>query len=142
MKPDPITYTSGDDARTDELAAIHTAVTAFNNAAAPLDDVRPLVCLARLSDGTLVGGAIARTWGGCCELQQLWVEEAHRRCGIGRELVGRIEHAASNRGCTVIYLETFSFQAPTLYRKLGYAQACELTGFPDGITKLLMQKAL
>ena len=33
---------------------------------------------------------------------------------------------AAQRGCTVFYLETFSFQAPALYRRLGYEVAASV----------------
>lgn len=109
-----------------------------NASAAPLDDVVPLSCFARLPDGAVVGGAIGRTWGVCCELQQLWVEPARRRQGLGAELVNAFEAHAAARGCSTYYLETFSFQAPSLYRALGYEVALALEGFGPGIVKYTM----
>ena len=52
-----------------------------NEAAAPVGDVARLSCFVSLAS-TIVGGAVGRTWGECCELQQLWVDPAHRRRGI------------------------------------------------------------
>jgi len=43
---------------------------------------------------------------------------------------------------TVVYLDTFSFQAPEFYRRCGYAVALRIDGFPDGIAKHLMVKHL
>ena len=125
-----------------DAAMVDAGLDAFNASAADLDAVRPLACFARRADGTLVGGAIARTWGACCEIQQLWVDEAHRRQGIGRRLVGMVEAEARARGCTLLYLETFSFQCPDLYRALGFEIACAFEGFPDGIVKYTMRKAI
>ena len=85
--------------------------------------------------GHVVGGAVARTWGACAELLQLWVEPGHRRRGIGASLVRRFEEHAASQGCTVCYLTTFSFQAPGLYGALGYEVAWEVRGFPQGIVK-------
>ena len=48
--------------------------------------------------------------------------------------------AAAERGATVIYLDTFSFQAPAFYRRCGYESALRIDGFPDGIAKHLMTK--
>jgi GNAT superfamily N-acetyltransferase len=121
---------------------IDESLESFNTASADLAAVRPLGCFARLPTGRIVGGAIGRTWGRCCELRQLWVEEAYRRRGIGTRLVRLIEARARDRGCRVIFLETFSFQAPDLYRRLGYEVACQIEGFPDGITKFLLRKSL
>lgn len=108
-----------------------------NESAAPVRDVVRLSCFASES-GAIVGGAVGRRWGECCELQQLWVEPGYRRRGIGSKLVRRFEAHAAERGCRTFYLETFSFQAPSFYRKLGYNAAAEIGGFPEGIVKYLM----
>jgi ribosomal protein S18 acetylase RimI-like enzyme len=110
----------------------------FNESAAPLHDVRPLACFARTPEGSVIGGVVGRTWGLCAELQQLWVERAHRRRGIASQLVRAFEASARERGCGSVYLETFSFQAPQLYRALGYSVRLELSGFAPGINKFVM----
>ena len=132
-----LTYTTHDEA-IPAASAIDAGLDAFNLQAAPLDGVVPIVCIARTASGDVAGGAVARTWGRCAELQQLWVAEQHRRQGIGRQLVRLYEERARTRGCTTFYLTTFSFQAPSLYRALGYLSAMELDGFPDGIVKYVM----
>lgn len=109
-----------------------------NEAAAPLHEVRPLSCFARSAGGEVVGGAVGRTWGECCELQQLWVRPDCRRQGLGARLVRLFEQRAEERGCRTFYLETFSFQAPALYRALGYEVQLEIAGFGPGIAKYTM----
>jgi ribosomal protein S18 acetylase RimI-like enzyme len=110
----------------------------FNAAAAPLHEVRPLACFARVPDGSVIGGVVGRTWGLCCELQQLWVDPAYRRRGIASQLVRAFEIRGRERGCRSVYLETFSFQAPALYRLLGFTVRLELQGFAPGIAKFVM----
>jgi len=122
----------------DEAEVVDAGLGSSNEAAAPLHEVRFLSCFARLPAGQVVGGAVGRTWGSCCELQQLWVEPAHRRQGIGARLVKAFERRAESRGCRTFYLETFSFQAPELYRSLGYEARLELRGFGSGIVKYTM----
>ena len=104
--------------------------------------MRPLSSFARLGSGEVVGGAVGRTWGRCCELQQLWVAEAHRGRGIGAGLVRAFEAAAVQRGCSVCYLETFDFQAPGLYRALGYEVAYSHRVYPHDIVRHLMVRQL
>jgi GNAT superfamily N-acetyltransferase len=98
--------------------------------------------LARLPDGTLVGGAVGRTWGSCCELLQLWVDAAHRGRGIATQLVQAFEARAAARGCRIYYLTTLSFQAPGLYQRLGYDVLAQIDGYPEGIVKYLMHKVV
>jgi hypothetical protein len=52
--------------------------------------------------------------------------------------VKEFERRGRELGCRTFYLETFSFQAPALYRALGYAIKLELGGFPEGIRKYIM----
>jgi len=121
---------------------VDAGLEAANAAAAPLSDVQPLACFAHAASGNVIAGAVGRTWGACGELQQLWVEPEVRRNGIASRLVRMFEERATARGCRVFYLETFSFQAPAFYRKLGYHSALELRGFPSGIVKYVMIKKL
>ncbi|MGQ3054109.1 MAG: GNAT family N-acetyltransferase [Roseateles sp.] len=123
-----------------EAAVVDSGLGQANDAAAPLHEVRPLSCFARDAAGRVVGGAIGRRWGSCCELQQLWVEPPSRRQGIGAELVRAFEAHARTHGCVSFYLETFSFQAPALYESLGYRTAHEHAAYPHGIVKYLMVK--
>jgi len=124
----------------DAAAVVDQGLGEANEAAAPLHEVRALACIARDGAGTVIGGAVGRTWGECCELQQLWVMPQHRRAGLGAALVRRFEARALARGCTFFYLETFSFQAPALYRSLGYDTLDRSAAFPHGIVKFAMAK--
>ncbi len=54
----------------------------------------------------------------------------------------KVEAIALERGCRLLYLDTFSFQAPEFYYRLGYETACRLDGFPDGGSKFILRKAL
>jgi ribosomal protein S18 acetylase RimI-like enzyme len=121
-----------------DAALVSAGLGDANLAAAPLHEVRALACLARDAGGAVVGGAVGRTWGACCELQQLWVDPAHRRRGIGARLVREFERHAEARGARTFYLETFSFQAPELYRVLGYRVRLELSGFAPGVVLYVM----
>ena len=129
-----------DDYPPEECAVVDKGLGEFNETAAPLHEVQAISCFVRSMSGQVVGGAVGRSWGACCELQQLWVEPAHRRQGIGSMLIQAFEAHASKRGCTSFYLETFSFQAPILYIGLDYKVEYERTVYPHGIVKYHMGK--
>ena len=133
--------TRHDDPPAEAAALIDAGLAAYNEAAAPLHEVRPLCCVARSDEGAVLGGAIGRSWGPCCELQQLWVHPAQRRQGIGRGLVRAFEDLGRRRGCSVFYLETFDFQAPALYRSLGYEVVHAHAVYPHGIVRYLMVRS-
>ena len=125
-----------------DLDTVDWGLESSNRAAADLASVRPLACFARAADGQCVGGAVGRSWGRCCEVQELWVEAARRGRGIGTRLMCMVEAEAQARACTLLYLDTFTFQAPRLYQRLGFEIACTFEGFPDGIVKLVLRKQL
>lgn len=125
-----------------DVRVVDDGLERFNREAANLTTSTKFATLARDATGNVVGGAIARWWGESCELMQLWVADAHRQRGVGRRLVETTEAYARSRGCTLFYLETFTFQAPAFYEKLGYHVACELPGFPGGVSKLILRKQL
>jgi len=140
MSHDALSFSTPDAPPDAWLLAVDAGLDAHNQAAAPLGDVTPLAAFAHDAAGALVGDAVGRTWGACCELQQLWVAAPQRGAGVGARLVQTFEVQARQRGCTVFYLTTLSFQAPDFYRKLGYAVLAQIDGYPDGIVKYLMHK--
>jgi diamine N-acetyltransferase len=128
-----------DPRRSSVAAAVDMGLGAFNQAAAPLDQVETLV-IGAFHDNALVGGAVGRIWGAAAELQQLWVEDSRRGRGLGAQLVEAFVKAAEAKGIDLTYLVTFSFQAPSLYRRLGFATTQVIAGFPGGIVRYNMQR--
>jgi GNAT superfamily N-acetyltransferase len=140
--PEELAWEITDRPNREEAGAVDAGLDAFNRAAADIGAVRPLACLARLASGRVIGGAIGRSWGQCCEIQQIWVDESRRHHGVGSRIMRLVEDEARRRGCARVYLDTFTFQAPEFYRRLGYRAIAEIPGFPDGATKFIMAREL
>ncbi len=139
---DNLVWQTTEDPAEAEVAVVYAGLRAHNAPYLATGEIRPLKCFVRLPSGGVIGGALAETWGGRCSLDILWVDEAHRGRGIGAELVRQMETAALERGCTVMMLNTFSFQAPSLYERLGYREVCRFEGYPHGIAKHFYEKRL
>lgn len=140
-----VTYECHDHPRrdaADALAIVDAGIGEYNDREPALADVHPMAVLARDEQGAVIGGAVGRRWGECAELQQLWVAEARRRQGLGRELLKRFETMAAGHGVALVYLDTFSFQAPGFYARYGYTTALLTRGFTGGIEKHHMRKVL
>src|SRR5712691_3125402 len=71
----------------------------------------------------------------------LWVHAELRGQGIGRELMARAEQRAAALGCHSAFLDTFSFQAPGFYQKLGYTVFGTLD-YPPDHKRFFLQKRL
>ena len=138
----PLSYSTHDAAAPEALSVVDAGLDEFNLAESSISDVRRLCVFAKNEDALVVGGAVGRTWGQCCELQQLWVHPTQRGSGAGTDLMNYFEAEAVRRGCTIAYLETFSFQAPNFYFKRDYQVVHETHGFTNGIVKYAMQKKL
>ena len=68
------------------------------------------------------------------------MSDALRGKGIGRKLMADAEARALERGCHSAWVDTFSFQAPGFYPKLGYEVFGELDYPPH--KRIFLQKRL
>jgi GNAT superfamily N-acetyltransferase len=114
----------------------------FNAAATGISDGRLMAFFLRGDDGNILAGLCGHTWGGCCEVRQLWVHESVRGQGVGRALMEVAEAEARQRGCGQILVETHSFQVPDFYRKLGFEQIATIENNPVGHRHLVFRKKL
>ena len=79
----------------------------------------------------VVAGLAGETYCGWLFIRYLWVSESLRGRGVGRELMVHAEARARDRGCHSACVDTFSFQAPGFYEKLGYEEFGRLDYPPD-----------
>jgi GNAT superfamily N-acetyltransferase len=107
-----------------------------------IGDGRALALVARDAAGSVVAAALGHTWGGTCELKQVFVDARLRRSGLGRELVLRAIAEAEARGCTQLLLSTHSFQAPGFYAKLGFRELFRLPDYPRGHAQIWLLREL
>jgi len=91
--------------------------------------------------GTVRGGLDGHVYGGWLFVKYLWVRADLRRHGIGRELMAQAERRALEVGAHSVWLDTFSFQAPGFYQKLGYREFGRLD-FPPEHQRIFLQKLL
>ena len=92
--------------------------------------------------GEAVAGFNGQTWGGCCELSNVWVDERYRGQGLGAALLRSAEAEAVARGCVQVVLATHSFQAPGFYERLGYERKYVIEGRPKGYADIIYVKVL
>jgi GNAT superfamily N-acetyltransferase len=130
-----------DTASAADSAALRDAVHEFNFATTGYRDGRALSCFLH-EDERLVAGIDGFSWGGYARVEYLWVTEARRGRGLGTRLLTAAEDEARSRGCVTIVLDTHSFQAPGLYRKLGYREIGTTIDTPRGYSQTLFQKRL
>jgi GNAT superfamily N-acetyltransferase len=125
-----------------EIGFLEDRLYEFNSKVTGIVDGVGLAVFGRDVQGEVVAGLCGHTWGGCCEIRQVWVHEKHRGQGIGRRLLDVAETEARRRGCFQIVLATHSFHAPEFYRKLGFEIVDSLPDYPRGHQHLRLRKVL
>ena len=131
-----------DDPRPEEVAALDDRLYQDNVGVTGWADCRWLAIFVRDDAGELVAGLHGWTWGRTGFVRTLWVREDGRRRGLGARLLAAAEDEARRRGCREMQLDTYSFQVPGFYRRLGYQEIGELPGWPDGATRIFFRKPL
>jgi GNAT superfamily N-acetyltransferase len=122
---------------------LNRELDAFNVAATP--DVEPARELTvRIHEGDeLIAGLSGWTWGQAAGIGMTWVREDRRTSGTGTALIAAFEDEARARGCTHIFVTSFTFQAPAFYQRLGYREIFRWEGVPTpGRDDVHMRKEL
>lgn len=117
-----------------DLALLEDRVAAAAIAAAGLGDDDEFGIFLRDEDGRVVAGISGIAWGGCCELQAMWVDEPLRGRGLARALMARAEAEARRRGCALVQFRAYDLLTPGLYERLGYETVGVMQGCPAGST--------
>jgi ribosomal protein S18 acetylase RimI-like enzyme len=113
-----------------------------NRRATGRDDGQTLAFAALDMDGKQIGAIAGYTWAGMAEIKQLWVDEAHRGLGIGRQLLEAAIAEAIGRHCQYVWLMSYDFQAPGLYEKCGFERVAELKDWPPGHSNFVLRRRL
>lgn len=126
----------------DELEAIGSGLTAFNEAEVGPAEREALAVIARSDAGEMAGGISGHTAWGWLYVQWLWVAEAQRGRGLAGRMLAAAESEARARGCRAAYIDTFSPIALKIYQRAGYMPFGALDDFPKGRRRTFLQKPL
>jgi GNAT superfamily N-acetyltransferase len=115
-----------------DLALLEEQVAAAAAAAAGGGEEQEFGIFVRGADGRILAGISGIAWGGCCQLQAMWVDHAHRRRGLARALMSAAEDEARRRGCARVEFHAYDLLAHGLYDRLGYETVGIIDGCPAG----------
>jgi ribosomal protein S18 acetylase RimI-like enzyme len=125
-----------------EVDRLEERLYVHNGKATGSDDGAGLAFVALQGMGNRIGAIAGYSWAGMAEIKQLWVDEAHRGQGHGRALLEAAIAEAAARGCRVVWLMSYSFQAPGFYEKLGFQRVAELADWPPGHSHVVLRRWL
>lgn len=94
-------------------------------------------------DGNIIAGCTGYIfhWG-CMYVDDMWVDEKYRRQGLGSIALQAVEAVAESKGCHLIMLGTWDFQAKPYYQKHGYEVFSTLKDCPAGHEDYQLAKRL
>jgi ribosomal protein S18 acetylase RimI-like enzyme len=126
-----------------DIRAVEEGLESFNRSkTADTNRTKVPIAVWMRREGRLIGGAYGDTHSGWLYLSLLWVDESLRGQGWGRRLLERFENEAIARDCHAAWVDTYGFQAPGFYEKLGYREFGRLDNFPPGSARLFFWKPL
>lgn len=148
---DPRTTIGKADAALDER--LNDELDKFNAVANPDCNPAEELTVRVDEDGQLVAGLSGWTWGHAAGIAMTWVHEHKRGTGMGASLIAAFEDEARNldhahapngtRGCTHVFVTSFTFQAPGFYQRLGYEEIFRWESVPTtGRDDVHMRKEL
>ena len=143
-KPTPHIETIFDPAD-DIIQTIKSGLRDFNRSALEPEvfyDYAKIAIVARDPDGSITGGIVGEfIWGGL-KIETVWVAQEKRGQDIGSGLLRQAEETARQRGVSLLFLETASFQARAFYEKNGFSVYGQLDNYPPGCTWYHLKKNL
>ena len=91
-------------------------------------------------DDKCYGGAVGQILFGWYNLSDFWIDEKVRKLGYGSKIIKCIEHIAKENNCLGVRIDTWNFQAPDFYKKLGYIVWGEFKDCPPGTVHYYLYK--
>lgn len=114
----------------------------WNMATVGAGDCRPFAVWLRDEQGRTRGGIVGETRWDWAHIDTLWVDPELRGHGHGKHLLRAAEDLARSRGCAIMDLDTFSFQAPGFYAAQGFVEFAVLEGISHGVNRHHFRKRL
>lgn len=113
----------------DDISGIQAMLKEYNLAKREKSENVPLAIFVE-EDGKKLAGLTGELFGNWLSIHYLFVAESLRGRGVGKSLMERAEAETKSRGAKYAFVDTFSFQAPGFYKKLGYKEVFTLTEYP------------
>jgi GNAT superfamily N-acetyltransferase len=130
----------------EEYNLVDNGIVEYNASKVPFTQEPPFLSINRVIkgiDGDIRAGinSILYCWN-CLYIDVLWVKEEFRQNQYGSTLLNEIEKIAKEKGCNLIHLDTFDFQAKDFYLKHGYEIFGVLDDCPSEHKRYFMKKSM
>lgn len=125
-----------------DLDEVKAGLLSFNARHINIDELKSIAVFVNDEQGRKLAGLTGSTNGNWLRIDMLWVSDALRSRGVGRQLMQAAEQEARARGCRYAQVDTASFQARPFYEKLGYQLRFSLDNYPREHQRHYLTKTL
>lgn len=112
------------ESKEEESELIVEKIVEYNLSKVPIIQESSFIWINRVvmgTNGDVIAGINSKMYcWNCLYIDVLWVKEEYRKEGLGSKILNEIEKVAKDKGCYLIHLDTFDFQAKDFYIKRGY----------------------
>lgn len=128
----------------EEYGLVDDGIVEYNLSKVPFTQEPSFISINRVikgSNGDMLAGlnSILYCWN-CLYIDVLWVRDEFRKEGYGSALLNEVEKIVKEKGCKLIHLDTFDFQAKDFYLKHGYEVFGVLDDCPMEHKRYFMKK--
>ena len=100
------------------------------------------ICLSVREGNQIIGGLIGHTNWEWLHIEILSVATHVRSRGYGRRLMETAEGIARTRNCVGAWVDTYTFQSPGFYERLGYRIFGTLPSYPEAEQRIFLMQIL
>ena len=117
-------------------------LVSYNQRHVSYTNIEKVSIILKNDDNKILGGILGYIDWNCLQIEILWVDDQLRGQGQGKKLIEIAEKVALEKGCNLMKLDTFSFQAADFYQKLGFQVLGVLENFPEGFDHYYLYKRI
>jgi GNAT superfamily N-acetyltransferase len=125
-----------------DLRFLEDKIDQYNMTQTGAYDGQALAIFVRNEQYEIIAGISGYTWAGMCEIEFLWVHPDLQGQGLGSRLLQAAEKEACERGCSIVILGSYSFQAPEFYLQHDYELVGRIENCPPNHTNYYFKKNL
>lgn len=118
------------DEANDDTKLIHQNLVKYVESHVGPSTYKELTLTIRDANGELIAGLHGMSNWQWLFVKSVFVSEGYRYKGLGTKLLKAAEQEARRRSCAGVWLDTFSFQSPDFYKKLGYTEFGVIDNYP------------
>ena len=135
-----IEFKAEKNAKEDDIKIIEKGLREYNRRHTGLEKAEEQAVYIK-NEGNICGGIVYACLKPWTYIKLLWVSDELRGRGYGVKLMKAAEDDARKQGSTKVMVDTFSFQAPEFYKKLGYSEVSRIEGYPiEGASRIWLVK--